>query len=68
MAIRDTNTEAEQLRTQVEELGNALERILDALRDDGLNEAERIERAVAIATYAKTISPRQPSHHVALRG
>lgn len=65
MTFRATNTDAEQLRTEVEELRNALERILDALRDSGLSEAERIERAIAIATHAKTLSQRQFNHHTA---
>lgn len=57
MGFRDTRTDAEQLRTEVEELENALERILDALRDDKLNEAERIERAIAIALHTRSLVP-----------
>ena len=68
MTFRDTNTDTEQLRTEVEELRNALERILDALRDAGLSEAERIERAAAIANHAKSVSQRQFSYHTAFKG
>ena len=53
MTARETGTEFEQLRTQVEELDNALSRIIDVLRDNYLSESERIERAVAIAEMSK---------------
>lgn len=52
MAYQTVTAEAEQLRTEVEELSNALERVLEALRDEELTEAERVERAAAIVTVA----------------
>jgi len=55
MSVRETGTEFEQLRTQVEELDNALSRIMDVLRDNYLSESERIERAVAIAEMSKSM-------------
>ena len=50
MTYQTVATETEQLRTEVEELTNALERVLEALRDDELTESERLVRATAIAT------------------
>jgi hypothetical protein len=50
MTYQTVAAETEQLRTEVEELTNALERVLEALRDEELTESERIERAAAIAT------------------
>ena len=50
MTYQTAAAETEQLRTEVEELTNALERVLEALRDEGLTEPERIARATAIAT------------------
>ena len=46
MSTRETGVEFEQLRTEVEELNNALSRIVDILKDQSLNESERIDRAV----------------------
>ena len=54
MSTRDTGVEFERLRTEVEELNNALSRILDILKDKSLNESERIERAVLIAENSKS--------------
>ncbi len=54
MSTRETGTEYERLRTQVEELNNALSRIVDVLTDEYLSEAERIERAVTIAEAARS--------------
>jgi hypothetical protein len=69
MAFPETRTEAEQLKTQVEKLENALERILDALRDGELTDAERVARAAAIAAHAMSvISPRRHSHQIGLSG
>lgn len=50
MTYQTVTAEAEQLGTEVEELTNALERVLDALRDEELTESERVARAAAIAT------------------
>jgi hypothetical protein len=55
MSTRETGVEFEQLRTEVEELNNALSRIIDILKDKSLNESERIERAVLIAESSKSI-------------
>lgn len=54
MVARQTGIEFEQLRTEVEELNNALTRIIEALMDTELSESERIERALAIASVTKT--------------
>jgi len=54
MTIRETGTEFERLRTEVEELDNALLRIIDVLSDKHLSESERIERAVTIAEAARS--------------
>jgi hypothetical protein len=54
MTIRESGTEFERLRTEVEELNNALSRIVDVLKDSYLSESERIERAVAIAEMSKS--------------
>lgn len=53
MTPTQSRTEYEQLRTEVEELNNALARIEDVLRDSQLSEGERIERALAISYAAK---------------
>ena len=55
MNVRETGKEFEQLRTQVEELDNALSRIIDVLRDNYLSESERVERALAIAEISKSM-------------
>lgn len=54
MVARESKTEFEKLRTEVEELNNSLSRILDILNDNNLSEAERIERAITIAEMAKS--------------
>ena len=54
MSSRETGTEFERLRTEVEELNNALARIVDVLTDKYLSESERIERAVTIAEGARS--------------
>jgi len=54
MNSRETGTEYEQLRTEVEELNNALSRIIDVLTDINLNEGERVERAAKIAEATKS--------------
>lgn len=54
MSNRETGTEYERLRTDVEELHNALARIVDVLTDRYLSESERIERAVTIAEAARS--------------
>ena len=54
MSTRETGTEYERLRTQVEELNNALSRIVDVLTDKYLSEAERIERAVTVAEATRS--------------
>ena len=54
MSTRETGIEFEQLRTEVEELNNALSRIIDILKDKSLNESERIDRAVLIAESSKS--------------
>ena len=54
MSTRETGIEFEQLRTEVEELNNALSRIVDILKDTSLNESERIDRAVLIAESSKS--------------
>lgn len=60
MTFRDGATETEQLRTEVEELENALQRILDALHDEHLNDSERIKRAVAVAMHVQSaVAPRR---------
>ena len=53
MSSRETGTEFEKLRTQVEELNNSLARIIDVLTDKYLSESERIERAITIAEAAR---------------
>jgi hypothetical protein len=53
MTTRETGTEFERLRTEVEGLDNALLRIIDVLSDKHLSESERIERAVTIAEAAR---------------
>ena len=53
MTTRETGTEFERLRTEVEELDNALLRIIDVLGDKHLSESERIERAITIAEAAR---------------
>ena len=68
MAFQETNTEAEQLKTKVEELENALERILDALRDSQLSAAERVERAAAIAAHTRAGSQRRLSRRAGSEG
>jgi phage host-nuclease inhibitor protein Gam len=50
MTYQTGAAETERLRTEVEELTNALQRVLEALRDEGLTEAERATRSAAIAT------------------
>lgn len=55
MSTRETGIEFEQLRTEVEELNNALSRIIDILKDKSLNESERIDRAVLIAESSKSM-------------
>ena len=55
MVSQDLKMVAEQLRTEVEELENALDRILDALRDDELTDAERVQRAIAIANRVRDV-------------
>lgn len=57
MSIRETGTEFERLRTEVEELNNALSRIIDVLTDKDLGEGERIARAVTIAEVSKSAGP-----------
>ena len=63
MVYQTAAAETEQLRTEVEELTNALERVLEALSDEGLTESERIARAAAIATVVlerQCVSARRP--------
>jgi hypothetical protein len=55
MFDRESKTEFEKLRTEVEELNNSLSRVLDVLNDINLSEGERIERAITIAEMAKNI-------------
>ena len=58
MSTRETGTEFEQLRTEVEELNNALSRVIDVLTDEHLSEIERIDRAVTIAKMTKDLEAR----------
>ena len=58
MSQVQSRTEFEQLRTEVEELGNALARIVDVLKDTQLTESERIERALTIADLVRAGEPR----------
>ena len=54
MITRESNTEFEGLRTEVEKLNNSLSRIICVLGDNSLSEAERIERAIEIAGTAQS--------------
>jgi hypothetical protein len=56
MSTRETGVQFEQLRTEVEELKNALLRIIDVLTDKSLSESERTERAVMIAKGSKSLA------------
>ncbi len=59
MSHVQSKTDFEHLRTEVEELDNALARIVDVLKDTQLTEGERIERALMIAEMARHADGRQ---------
>ena len=58
MSQAQSRMDFEHLRTEVEELENALTRIVDVLKDTQLTEGERIERALIIAEMARQADER----------